>query len=229
MQLKKNRYLEWMEFDLFSSIPSLRHGIFLRQLSDFSKPFASLIQEQFNHETILYPKQTHSAMVEEASSDQITVSCDGLTTQKTAVGLAILHADCQAALFYDPINQAIAAVHAGWRGSKENIYQKMIDKMSLLFGTKAKDLMVGISPSLGPCCAEFVHYKSELPSSFHSFQPKPFHFDFWEISRSQLINANVLPSNIEISAICTQCSSYLFHSYRRNKSPQRQITIICIC
>ena len=69
--------------------------------------------------------------------------------------------------------------------------------MSSAFETNPNDLRAGISPSLGPCCAEFINYQSELPRSFHNYQVKPDHFNFWSISRDQLISAGVKPENIE--------------------------------
>src|SRR5690606_29333339 len=104
---------------------------------------------------------------------------DGMMTAQEGTGLLIRHADCQAAIFYDPKRRVIANIHCGWRGSVQNIYQKTVTQMEERYGTRARDLFVCIGPSLGPYHAEFIHYKEEIPPSFWAFQVRPNHFDFW--------------------------------------------------
>jgi copper oxidase (laccase) domain-containing protein len=85
------------------------------------------------------------------------------------------------------------------------------------------NLLAVISPSLGPCCAEFIHYKNELPAWMHAFQIRPHHFDFWAISRKQLLDAGVLPGHIDTAGLCTRCNSRFF-SYRRARATADGIT-----
>lgn len=145
--------------------------------------------------------------------------------ERLGLGLTILHADCQVALFYDPIQHAITVTHCGWRGSVQNIYQESIAAMRSLYGTKAENLLVGISPSLGPSASQFIHYQRELPESFYPFQVKPLYFDFWAISKWQLRECGVLPHHIEIAEICTYSHPEDFFSYRRIKTSGRHATI----
>lgn len=139
---------------------------------------------------------------------------DALITNKKGTGLLIQQADCQAILLYDPATESIAAIHNGWRGSVHNIINKTIRKMVEVFGTHASTLRAVISPSLGPCCAEFIHYRNELPSWMHAYQTSANHFDFWAMSREQLTAAGVQPGHIETAGHCTLCSQEFF-SYRR--------------
>ena len=90
-------------------------------------------------------------------------TCDILTTRETERALMIHHADCQAAIFYDPVVHALANVHCGWRGSIQNVYQETLAHMFQTFGSKAENVLVAISPSLGPQNAEFVNFEQELP------------------------------------------------------------------
>jgi hypothetical protein len=142
---------------------------------------------------------------------------DAMITDLRGVGLLIQQADCQAILLYDPEKQVIAAIHNGWQGSVANITGKVVAVMEKRFSVNPQKIRAAISPSLGPCCAEFIHYKDELPSSFHAFQKTRNHFDFWEISRNQLQTAGVQPKNMEIVGICTACD-HNFFSYRRTKT-----------
>jgi copper oxidase (laccase) domain-containing protein len=82
------------------------------------------------------------------------------------------------------------------------------------FKLDPKNFLACFSPSLGPCCAEFVNYKTELPQEFWPFKDERDNFDFPAISRGQLVNAGLKDDNIEFSGICTRCSDEFF-SYRR--------------
>ncbi len=140
----------------------------------------------------------------------------------------IKHADCQAALFYDPVKQAIGAAHSGWRGSIAKIYTNTIEAMQKHFGTHPKDLLVCISPFLGKEHAEFIHYKSEFPEEFWKYQIKPNYFDFAAIAMAELNHAGILSDHVNISTRCTFASSEDFYSYRREKSTGRHATVIAL-
>ena len=246
MKRKKKGEVEWLEFELFSEIPELVHGVFLRHGGISEGPFASLnvgggtgdepekivanrelIRQVMQLPALISGKQVHGVdIVTVPGQDRLLEnSCDGLMTQKENLGLMIKHADCQAAIFYDPVNKVIANVHAGWRGSVQNIYAKTIETMQRQFGSRAQDLLVGISPSLGPLYAEFKNYRSELPECFWDYQVKPTYFDLWAISRMQLEEKGVLPYHIELASICTHSDSNNFFSYRRDKITGRHATV----
>ncbi len=145
------------------------------------------------------------------------VDFDGLMTSTPGLSLMMTHADCQAALFYDPLLHVAANIHAGWRGSVTNIYAEAVKRMQETFGSHPANLLVCISPSLGPDEAEFIHYRSELPEEFWSFQVRPTYFDFWAISEYQLQAAGILPHHIEVARLSTYANAHDFFSYRRDK------------
>lgn len=150
------------------------------------------------------------------SDDEIGESSgyDAMVTDRRGVGLMIQHADCQGVLLYEPNKGVICAVHAGWRGSVQQILQKTVAVMVGEYGVRPERIQAIISPSLGPCCAEFVNYKKELPAHFSSFMVKENYFDFWSISKEQLVEAGLVAANIWATKICTACSNEYF-SYRR--------------
>ncbi len=167
---------------------------------------------------LLSARQVHGDNIyihEKSLSDDLEVdNCDALMTDIPGVGLMIQQADCQAITLYDPVHSAIAAIHSGWKGSVLNIIAKTIRVMQQQYNSKPADILAYISPSLGPCCSEFVNHATELPSSFLAFQTKENYFDFWQISAMQLKDAGLAEPNIEIAGLCTSCSSDYF-SYRR--------------
>ncbi|MGB3225470.1 MAG: peptidoglycan editing factor PgeF [Desulforhopalus sp.] len=176
------------------------------------------VKESLGVPFLLSAKQVHGteiyclteALLENTEVDGV----DALVTDLPNIGLMIQQADCQAVLLFDQVKAVIAAIHCGWRGSVKGILEKVITIMVENYGTVQADLKAVISPSLGPCCAEFINYRRELPEEFHQFMVRDNYFDFWQISRFQLMNAGVSDKNIETTALCTCCSDNYF-SYRR--------------
>ena len=85
---------------------------------------------------------------------------DAMVTDVPGICLAIQVADCQAVVLYDPDRAVVANVHSGWRGSIINIIGRTVETMTVEFGCDPGNLLAGVSPSLGPCCAEFVNYQA---------------------------------------------------------------------
>ncbi|TKB27156.1 peptidoglycan editing factor PgeF [Desulfopila sp. IMCC35006] len=167
---------------------------------------------------LLAAKQVHGSgiycLTEPLTADKEVEGFDALITDRTGVGLMIQQADCQAVLLFDPVQEVIGAVHCGWRGSVQAILARVIAVMTDNYGTVPANLQAMISPSLGPCCAEFVNYRQELPTGFYPFMVRDNHFDFWRISRSQLRDAGLVEQHIGVAEVCTCCSNDYF-SYRR--------------
>lgn len=248
MLRKEKNGIAWLEFHLLSQFPRVKHATFLRHGGVSIAPFDSLnfglevgdlsstvlqnVQKaiQILHlDSFVSLKQVHGKKIHRIECSQFKrVEGDSLTTNIPGIGLLIAHADCQAAIFYDPMNHAIANVHAGWRGSVQNIYAETILSMKNQYGSEPKNLIVCISPSLGPHHAEFIHYRNELPPSFWEYQIKENHFDFWEISKKQLKDAGISESNIEIACMDTYEHPADFFSYRRDKLTGRNGTFAAL-
>ncbi len=178
----------------------------------------SIVKERVGVERLVSAHQVHgsSVWVDDGATARAheVDGYDALVSNRRGTALMIQQADCQAVLLYDPVHRAIGAVHNGWRGSVANVIGAAIDQMQRHYGTVPGDLQARIGPSLGPCCAEFVNFRDELPEKFHRFQARKHYFDFWQISARQLTAAGVRAASIELPDICTSCSADYF-SYRR--------------
>jgi len=145
--------------------------------------------------------------------------CDALVTNLKGVMLGILTADCVPILLYDPVAKAVAAVHAGWKGTKANIVAKTIQTMQREFGTKPDNLIAGIAPSIGVCCYEVgkdvASYFFDLPDAIQAKKNSKYMLDLPEINKLQLITAGMREEKIEMSNICTSCDVEHFFSYRK--------------
>ena len=238
MQRKKNGNLEWLEFDLLSDIPALKHALFLRHGGCSQGPYNSLnsgfhvgdqredvhknltlIKGQMGCENFIHGIGCHGKHVEavDSRSKPEVPECDGLTTATPGLTLFMTYADCQIGLMYDPVHRAIGNIHSGWRGSAQNILAEAVRKMQGTYGSNPADLLVCISPSLGPDEAEFINYRHELPEEFWHFQVRPTYFDFWSISEAQLQAAGILPHHIEVARLSTYSNPHDFFSHRRDK------------
>lgn len=247
MENQKDR-IQWLEFDQLKPYSHVVHGVLMRHGGVSEEPYASLnvsndvgdhadsvkinrerICSAFQIPSIVFAHQGHGKEVVQITREQSAKipQCDALFTAEKNIALGITHADCQAAIFYDPKHDAVGVAHAGWRGSVQNVYANLIEQMKNRIGTKSNELLVSISPSLGPCHAEFVNYKQELPQEFWPFQVKPHYFDFWAISKMQLMKSGVVEKNIEIAKVCTYCSKD-YYSHRRDHKTGRNTTIVVL-
>ena len=100
--------------------------------------------------------------------------------------------------------------------------------MKKRFGSKSENILVCISPSIGPEKAEFINYKEEFPEKFEKFQVRPNYFDLSQIGEEELISSGILENHIEIMRICTFSNPVDFFSYRRDKICGRHVTVCAV-
>jgi polyphenol oxidase len=79
---------------------------------------------------------------------------DALFTRDPGILLAVQTADCIPILLADTKRRAIAAIHAGWRGTLSRIAAKTLGRMQMEFGTRPEDVVAGLGPGIGRCCYE---------------------------------------------------------------------------
>ena len=79
---------------------------------------------------------------------------DASITDRPGLLLGVQTADCVPILIVDPRKRAVAAVHAGWRGTLGRIVEKTVGRLRLEYGSKPGGLLAALGPSIGPCCYE---------------------------------------------------------------------------
>jgi YfiH family protein len=153
---------------------------------------------------------------------------DAMVTSIPGIMPVIQVADCQPVFLFDPKRTVVANIHSGWRGSIKNIIGHTVSCMTEAFNSAPSDIVAGIGPSLGPCCAEFKNYKTEIPEEYWGYETSRRYFDFWAISRDQLLASGVLKKHIHTGGICTRCNSEEFYSYRKEGITGRFAAVIGI-
>lgn len=254
MRWIQNNGLNYLQFPALAGLPEFFHGVFLRTAANSGGSRASFniglncgdpesVVKQ-NRERMLscfgrplgvFARQVHGREVgvvstAAASTGQglVRVNGDALATTGRDNALIIQVADCQPVLIADPIKKAVANVHSGWRGSIDNIIGRTIDTMATQLGCRPQNMIAAIGPSLGPCCAEFINYRKEIPQRFWKYRRAGDLFDFWRLSSDQLAEAGIPMEAISVAAICTRCNQHLFFSYRGKKSTGRFAAVIGI-
>jgi YfiH family protein len=249
----QDRGLIYTQFPRLSGLDGFFHGIFLRRVSkpgrltdDFNvgmgcgTPDAQVranrrrMLEMFGQGVVgVYAHQIHGTQVgiwnsNEMPNQDVRIDGDALVTHRQSSALVIQTADCQSIIVIDPVRRVVANIHSGWRGSVGNIIGRTIQAMTAEYGCRPRDMVCGIGPSLGPCCAEFINYRDELPKSFWAYRRTGDNFDFWEISRDQMRAAGISDDHISVSCICTKCNPHLFFSYRGDPRCGRFATVVGI-
>ncbi len=164
-------------------------------------------------------KQIHSNLVLLADRPGILGEADALITNLPGLAISIRTADCYPILLADARNCAVAAIHAGWRGTAGQIVRQTLERMQKEFGTQPGDVSAAIGPGIGVCCYEVGE---DVACQFgHTGQT---HLDLCSENRKQLEAAGVSPQNIEASGVCTFCDAERFFSYRREKEKAGRMT-----
>jgi YfiH family protein len=150
-------------------------------------------------------------------SQSAIASTDGLVTTEPQLLLITHHADCVPILLADPVNKAVAAIHAGWKGTAAAIVIEALRVMKEGVGTRPKDCLAAIGPAAGECCYEIG---DELETAFHDvLQQTGVKFSRWlnlgEINRRLLVNAGLRETAVDLADLCTICGGDQFYSHRR--------------
>ncbi|NLN75817.1 MAG: peptidoglycan editing factor PgeF [Armatimonadetes bacterium] len=183
---------------------------------------------------IVVPDQIHSNRVaivtqSDAGSGAIdhcdaVPATDALITNTVGLPLALHFADCVGILFLDPVNSAIGAAHAGWRGTAANIVQVVIDAMKCEFGTYTANLLAAICPAIEGNCYEVgddvAYHFEEMFSGDKSVlgrcENTKWRVDLKMANCVLLRRAGVREMNVALSRQCTSCRDDEFFSYRRD-------------
>lgn len=182
----------------------------------------------FQPEDTVFTKQRHTDIVRRVGREnrgegllrEQTEVCDAQITDAPGVALVAFTADCTPILLFDPVRKAIAAIHAGWRGTALGIAAKTVEAMTRAYGCRPQNIRAAIGPCIGQCCFET---DEDVPQAMRSAlgseaeacikrRGKKFHVDNKALNRIWLTRAGV--RCIDISADCTMCQPERFWSHR---------------
>lgn len=155
---------------------------------------------------------------------------DAVLTSKRGLLAAVKTADCVPVLVADSRSGAVAAVHAGWRGTLSRILIRSVRALAELHGARPRDMVAAIGPA---ACGRCYEVGDDVVSVFRDLfaDTEPFLtptkggkalFDGAEANRRQLLSAGLAPENIHVMGACTIHENDRFFSYRREADGGRR-------
>lgn len=167
--------------------------------------------------SISFQRQIHSDIIKTVDNSGDCGQSDALITNKKGLGLAVIIADCTPIFIYDYKNQVIASVHAGWRGTAQNILGKTLNKLLKEFNSKPENLNVYVGPSISQNNYEVGEEVAEkFEKKYLIKRDKKYLLDVSGVNYDILLESGIPKVRIQRSALCTFEYSGLFHSYRRD-------------
>lgn len=189
------------------------------------------------------PVQTHSTNVAVVTEQGVRpADTDAVITRVPGLAIGVLTADCVPMVVYAPDIRAVAAIHAGWRGTLNGIVDNVVDRLAEM-GADPKQMKVAFGPSIS---RESYEVDSDLAHKFadagfgdcvydiDSENGKP-HIDLQRVNAHRFAGRGVKEENIAMHGGCTFASvdadgRPLYFSHRRSHgAPARNLTAISLC
>ena len=182
----------------------------------------------FTPEQTVFTHQTHTDLVARVGAAdrgfglfrEVEPERDGICTNEPGVALVCFSADCTPVLLHDPVRRAVAAIHAGWRGTAKGIVARCVEAMTREFGTDPEDLQAAVGPCIGPCCFEtdrnvpeaMLDALGEAAAPLIRQAGEKYYPDLKGLNALWLRRAGV--QTIDLSCDCTRCQPDRFWSHR---------------
>jgi purine-nucleoside/S-methyl-5'-thioadenosine phosphorylase / adenosine deaminase len=192
-------------------------------------PDQAQLADRLKDFTCFQLEQTHSAQVmhiRSADDFDIAPDADAMVTDQPGIALIIRTADCYPILFYDPLTRLIAAAHSGREGTRKNIAQAVISKMTDL-GARPQNILAAVGPGISTSA-----YEVDIATwkKFCQSTNSTHHFPYLNIRQTitlQLEKAGLIPTNNFHQNQCT-FSNENYYSFRRNATRNRQYNWIAL-
>jgi YfiH family protein len=180
--------------------------------------FASAVG--FNLNQLVFSKQVHGCEVLEAAEPGLYAGYDAIVSDVPGLVLAVSVADCAPILMYDTLHQAVAAIHAGWRGMAGGIIGHALARMKALYGTAGADCLAYIGPCIDECSFEVGdEVAAQFEPAFKRFSTESgkYFVDLKKAGAAQLQQFGIPAGQIEISPLSTVTDNRDFFSHRLEK------------
>jgi len=231
----------------FESMPHIRHGFSTRSsgapdlepsslnLGDSSWDSPARVSENrrrflsalhLEDARLITLHQVHSNrvhIIEDISGQWNQSEGDALATRVENLALSVQVADCLPVLIADPVMNAVAAVHSGWRGTLTRVLPQAIREMGRAFHSDPSTLEVAVGPGIRACCFEIGSEVADLFDKAYPGccstgsavgRPGKCFLDLGKVLDIQMSLAGITPEHRHDLRACTCCNPREFFSYR---------------
>jgi len=203
------------------------------------EPFASLSKEN-NLSALVFPRQVHGisalTLTDKQSLEKALSGhkdADIVSTNLENVGIGVMTADCLPLILYSSQKNAVAVVHAGWRGTVLNVAAAAVEHLKTTYGCDPQKIFAFFGP-----CAHVESYEAS-PELRAALQNSPYrdsvleqrgsqapHFNMVRMNQRQLEFAGILSCNCFLAYSGDTITDSHYWSYRRDGDLSgRQITL----
>ncbi len=174
----------------------------------------------FTPERMAWSHQVHGTEVRLVKAPGGSEGYDALITDTPGILLAVSVADCTPILVYDARHHAVAAIHAGWKGTAGKLVQKTLDIMAQTWNTRGADCWAMVGACIGPKAFEVG------PEVAERFEPAFKHWDetrgkyvvdLKKANAAQLLGFGIPENHIDVWDACTVNDNRDFFSHRAEK------------
>jgi hypothetical protein len=173
------------------------------------------------------PKQVHGAAVVDAGAcaEGAMPEADAVVSRLPGAAVGVVTADCLPVLMATAAGDAVAAVHAGWRGLAQGVLPAAVAALRETAGGSPR-MIAAIGPYIGACCYEVdapvldalgARFGAALAGATRPARAGRALLDLGQLAREALVAAGVAPRDVgALAGVCTRCDAGRFHSYRRD-------------
>ena len=197
----------------------------------------------FDPKNCVLTKQTHTDIIRAVTALDAGAGlckpsfppCDGLITHPPGLALVVFTADCTPVLLWDEVTGAVGAVHAGWKGTAQDITGKAVQAMAQTYGSDPRNIRAAIGPNIGQCCFEtdedvpnaLLETYGDAISGYISKKGHKFYVNLKAVNAYALTRQGV--TQIDISTDCTLCQTDRFWSARKHRDNRGSQGAIIVC
>lgn len=178
---------------------------------------------------VVLPLLRHGAVMTEfpagGPAGAFSAEADAVFTRARGAVIAVTMADCLAALVADPESGCVAAVHAGWRGSRDDILGRSLARLFAEGRCRPESTRVALGPCLSTEALEVGEdVAATLPRAHLRRIAGTPRFDLRGCNRAQAVAAGVLPGNVSEVGGCTRDEPARYFSHRRAQAESAGVT-----
>jgi YfiH family protein len=216
----------------------VRHGFTTRALGDVMQDLSGWERESgLSRESLVRLKQVHKAdvLVVDRPAAELPPEeerrFDAAVTGRNDVILSVRTADCLPVLMFAP--GAVAAVHAGWRGTLAGAVKNAVAALIELRDCPAGSIVAALGPCIRSCCYRvdrdvWEPFTRNFRPDAHMVLGGDHYVDLVTANRAWLLRSGLPPANIDVLKPCTHCSPDLFFSHRREGPTGRHLAFITL-